>query len=44
MFILSTYLTTLSTYELVVDDTVDGKVNRMEETMEVGDIMMDHFS
>ena len=26
--------------KLVVDDTVDGKDNRMEETMEVGDIMI----
>ena len=30
--------------KLVVDDTVDGKDNRMEETMEVGDIMMYHLS
>ena len=29
--------------KLVVDDTVDGKDNRMEETMEVGDIMMYHL-
>ena len=44
MFILSTSPTTLSMCKLVVDDTVDGKDNRMEETMEVGDIMMYYFS
>ena len=29
---------------LMVDDTVDGKDNQMEATMQVGDIMMYHFS
>ena len=29
---------------VVVDDTVDGKDNKMEETMDVGDIMMYNFS
>ena len=45
-YILSTYLTTLSSCVLMVDDTEDGKDNYMEETMEVGDIMimMYHFS
>ena len=39
-FILSTCLTTLSSCVFVVDDTENGKDNYMEETMEVGDIMM----
>jgi hypothetical protein len=43
-FILSTCLTTLSSCVFVVDDTENGKDNYMEETMEVGDIMMYHFS
>ena len=30
--------------ELVVDDTVDGQDNKMEETMEVGGIMIYQFS
>ena len=29
---------------LMVDDTVDGKDNQMEATMQVGDIMMYHFN
>ena len=29
---------------LVVNDTADGKDNQEEDTMEVGDIMMHHFS
>ena len=43
-FILSTCLATLSSCVFVVDDTENGKDNYMEETMEVGDIMMYHFS
>ena len=39
-FMILTCLTTLSTYELVVDDTVDGKDNLEEETREVVDIRM----
>ena len=35
---------TLRSVVLVVDDTVDGKDIYMEETREVGDIMMYHFS
>ena len=30
--------------ELVVDDTVDGQDNKMEETVEVGGIMIYQFS
>ena len=37
VFILSTYVTTLSTYELVVDNTVDGKDTKEEKTREVAD-------
>ena len=40
---ISTCLTTLRSCVLV-DGTVDGKDNKMKETMEVGDIMMYHFS
>ena len=32
VFILSTYVTTLSACELVVDNTVDGKGNKEEKT------------
>ena len=39
-FIILTRLTTLSTYELVVDDTVDGKDNLEEKAREVVDIRM----
>ena len=42
-FIILTRLTTLSTYELVVDNTVDGKDNLEEKTKEVVDIRMYHF-
>ena len=42
MFIRSTCLTTLSTCELVIDDTVDGKDNKEEKTREVADIKMYH--
>ena len=44
VFILSTYVTTLSTCELVVDGTVDGQNNKEEMTREVADTMMYHFS
>ena len=37
-------MTTLRSCILVVDDTVDSKDNKMEETMDVGDIMIYHFS
>ena len=37
VFILSTYVTTLSTCELVVDNTVDGKDTKEEKTREVAD-------
>ena len=40
----STVPTTLRSFVLVVDDTVDGKGNQMEETMDVGDIMTYNFS
>ena len=43
VFILSTYLTTLDTGELEVNDTVDSKDNLEEKTMEVSDIRMYHF-
>jgi len=43
VFILSTYLTTLDTGELEVNDTVDSKDNLEEKTMEVADIRMYHF-
>ena len=42
MFILSTYLTTLSISELVVDGTVVSKENKEEKTREVADIKMYH--
>ena len=42
-FILSTCLTILSTCELVVDSTVDGKGNKEEKTREVANIRMFHF-
>ena len=35
VFILSTYLTTLDTGELEVNDTMDGKDNLEEKTREV---------
>ena len=37
-FIILTRLTTSSIYELVVDDTVDGKDNLEQKTREVVDI------
>ena len=40
MFILSTYLTNLSTCGLVVDGTVVSKDNREEKTREVADISL----
>ena len=40
MFILSAYLTKLSTFGLVVDGTVVGKDNREEKTREVSDISL----
>ena len=43
-FILSTCLTTFSTCELVVDETVDSKDNLEEKAKEVADIRMYHFS
>ena len=43
VFILSTYVTTLSTCELVVDNNVDGKDTK-EETREVPDIITSHVS
>ena len=39
MFILSTCLTSLSTYELVVDGIVVVKDNKGEKTREVADII-----
>ena len=44
VFILSTYVTTLSTCELVVDNTVDGKDTKEEKTREVPDIITSHVS
>ena len=41
--ILSTCLTTFSTYKLVVNETVDSKDNLEEKTREVADIRMYHF-
>ena len=41
---LSTCLTTLRPCVLVVDGTVHGKDNKMEETRGVGDAMVYHFS
>ena len=43
-FILSTFLKTISTCELVVDDTMDGKDNLEEKTVVVADIRMYHIS
>ena len=40
VFLFSTCLTTLSTWELVVDDTVDNKDNLEEKTREDADIRM----
>ena len=42
-FILSTFLKTISTCELVVDDTMDGKDNLEEKTVVVADTRMYHF-
>ena len=42
-FILSTCVTTLSTCELVVDNTLDGEDNLSEKTREVVDIRLQHF-
>ena len=44
VFILSTYVTTLSTCELVVDNTVDGKDTKEENTREVPDVITSHVS
>ena len=44
MFILSTYLTKLSTCGLVVDGIVVSKDNREEKTREGVDIRLYHFS
>ena len=44
VFILSTYVTTLSTCELVVDNTVDGEDLKEENTTEVPDIITSHVS
>ena len=43
-FITSTCLTLFSTYELVVDKTVDSKDNLEEKTREVTDIRMYHIT
>ena len=43
MFILSTYLATLSITELVVDGTVVSKDNKEEKTREVADIRIYHI-
>ena len=43
-FIVSTFVTTLRSCVLVVDVTADGNNNEVEETMDVGDIMMYPFS
>ena len=43
MFILSICVTTLSTFELVIYDTVDGKENLEKKTREVTEIRMYHF-
>ena len=40
IFLFSTYLTTLFTWELVVDDTMGDKVNLEEKTKEDADIKM----
>ena len=42
-FLLSTCLTTLSTCELVVYDTVDVENNQLEKTMEVAGIRIYHY-
>ena len=42
--VVSTFVTTLRSCVLVVDVTADGNNNEVEETMEVGDIMMYPFS
>ena len=44
VFTLSAHLKTLSSFELMVDDTVDGKDNQEEKTGEGVDIRMYHFS
>ena len=43
MFILLTFLTTLSTCELVVYDTMDGENNQLEKIMEVAGIRIYHY-
>ena len=43
-FIISTFVTTLRSCEFEVDSPVDGKDIKEEETMEVDDIRMYHFS
>ena len=43
MKVLSTYLTTLTITELVVDGTVVSKDNKKEKSKEVADIRMNHF-
>ena len=43
MFILLTCLTTLSTCELVVYDTMDGENNQLEKIMEVAGIRIYHY-
>ena len=44
VFLFSTCLATLSTRELVVDDTVDNKDNLEEKTREDADIRIYHIS
>ena len=44
VFIISTFVTTLRSCEFEVDNPVDGKDIKEEETMEVVDIRMYHFS
>ena len=44
VFILSTSVITLRSCTLMVHNAVHGKDNKMEETMGVGDIMMNRFS
>ena len=43
-FIIWIFVTTLRSYEFEVDNPVDGKDIKEEETMEVVDIRMYHFS
>ena len=43
-FIISTFVTTLRSCEFEVDNPVDGKDIKKEETMEVVDIRMCHLS